>query len=125
MDDRSEARIAIRSLLDLHGLRVAGEASSGKEAIEKVRKLRPGVVLLDINLPDMNGVQVSYKIRQTSPSTKIVFLTIHDTPDLVRNFRMWSDALVSKSHAQMKLIPTILNLIADSRKHTQARTATG
>jgi DNA-binding NarL/FixJ family response regulator len=125
VDDRDEARIAIRSLLDLHGLRVAGEASSGKEAIEKVRRLRPGIVLLDINLPDMNGIQVAHKIRQTSPSAKILFLTIHDTPGLVRSFWMWSDALVSKSQAQTKLIPTLLSLIAASRKPPHARTATG
>jgi DNA-binding NarL/FixJ family response regulator len=115
VDDRSDARIAIHSLLDLHGLRVCGEASSGKEAIEKVRKLRPGIVLLDINMPEMNGVQAAYHIRRISPATKIVFLTIHDSPGIIRNVRMWSDGFVSKSEAQQKLIPTLLGLIENSR----------
>lgn len=119
VDDRSEARILIRSLLDLHGLRVCGEASSGKEAIYKVRELRPALVLLDINMPEMNGVKAAYQIRRVSPATRIVFLTIHDTPGLVRNFRTWSDALVSKSQAQTKLIPTLLSLLADAGKRPQ------
>lgn len=114
VDDLSAARAAIRSLLDLHGLGVAGEASNGKEAIKKVRELRPGIVLLDINMPEMNGVEAACKMRRISPATKIVFLTIHDTPGLVRHFRTWSDGLVSKSEAQKRLIPTLLGLLEDS-----------
>jgi DNA-binding NarL/FixJ family response regulator len=120
VDDRSDARTAIRSLLDLHGLRVCGEASDGKEAIKKVRELRPGIILLDINMPEMNGVEAACKIRRISPATKIVFLTIHDTPGLVRNFRMYSDGLVAKSEAQTKLIPTLLRLIENSKGQASA-----
>jgi chemotaxis response regulator CheB len=96
VDDHGETRTAIRPLLDLHALRVCDEASSGKEAIEKVRQLRPGVILLNINVPEMNGVQAAYKIRRIS------------------------DGLVSKSEAQKKLIPTLLGLIENSRGRAAA-----
>jgi len=61
-------------------MEVCGEAENGKQAIEKVKQLKPDLVLLDINMPVMNGVQAAYEIRRIAPSTKIIFFTIHDSP---------------------------------------------
>jgi PleD family two-component response regulator len=79
VDDYSVARKTVRSLLIWHSLEVCGEAENGKRAIEKVKQLQPDPVLLDINMPVMNGVQAAYEIRQIAPSTKILFFTIHDS----------------------------------------------
>ena len=79
-DDNSVARTTIRALLDWHSFQVCGEAKNGKEAIEKVMELKPAIILLDINMPELNGVKAAYEIRRVSPATKIVFLTIHNTP---------------------------------------------
>jgi len=62
-------------------MEVCGEAENGKQAIEKVKQLKPDLVLLDINMPVMNGVQAAYEIRRIAPSTKIIFFTIHDSPE--------------------------------------------
>ncbi len=78
VDDNSAARRAIRSLLDLNSFKVCGEAQDGAEALEKVGELRPDIVLLDINMPGMNGVTAAARIRKMY-HTKIVFLTIHKT----------------------------------------------
>lgn len=59
VDDYSVARKTVRSLLVWHSLEVCGEAENGKQAIEKVRQLKPDLVLLDINMPVMNGVQAA------------------------------------------------------------------
>jgi DNA-binding NarL/FixJ family response regulator len=88
-------------------LRVCGEAADGKEAIQKVRELKPDIVLLDINMPGMNGVKTAYEIRRVSPRTKIVFLTVHNTPGTINAARMWVDGFVPKSTAGTVLIPTL------------------
>ena len=77
VDDNSIARTTIRGLLDWHSFQVCGEAQDGRDAITKVTELRPDIVILDINMPGMNGINAAYEIRRISPSTKIVFLTIH------------------------------------------------
>ena len=106
-DDNAAARTTIRELLDWHSFQVCGEAKNGREAIEQVIELKPDVILLDINMPELNGVKAAYEIRRISPATKIVFLTIHDTPAVKLGTRMWSHGFVSKSAAGTELIPTL------------------
>jgi YesN/AraC family two-component response regulator len=111
-DDNSIARTTIRALLDWHSFQVCGEAKNGKEAIEKVIELKPDIILLDINMPELNGVKAAYEIRRVSPSTKIVFLTVHDTPGTKQITKMWSHGFVAKSAAGTELIPTLDRLTA-------------
>jgi DNA-binding NarL/FixJ family response regulator len=107
VDDNATARTTIRSLLDWHGFQVWGEASGGKEAIEKAIELKPDIVLMDINIPDMNGISAAQEIRRILPKTKIVFLTVHDTPAAKIGTRLWAHGFVSKSAAGTELIPTL------------------
>jgi DNA-binding NarL/FixJ family response regulator len=111
VDDNAAVRTTVRFLLDWHSFQVCGEAKDGLEAIEKVIELKPDIILLDINMPGMNGVKAAHEIRRISPQTKIVFLTIHDTPAARHNTRMWSHGFVSKSAAGTELIP-MLNRLA-------------
>lgn len=113
-DDNSVARTTIRALLDWHSFQVCGEAKNGKEAIEKVMELKPDVILLDINMPELNGVKAAYEIRRVSPTTKIVFLTIHDTPGTKQVTKLWSHGFVAKSAAGTELIPTLARLTENS-----------
>ncbi|PYU22424.1 MAG: hypothetical protein DMG30_14885 [Acidobacteria bacterium] len=107
VDDHPAARITIRELLGWHSLQVCGDAQDGKEAIEKVIELKPDIVLLDINMPGMNGITASAEIRRVAPATKIVFLTIHDTPEFKVGARPWAHGFVPKSAAGTDLIPTL------------------
>lgn len=111
-DDNSIARTTIRGLLDWHSFQVCGEAKNGKEAIEKVMELKPDIILLDINMPELNRVKAAYEIRRVSPSTKIVFLTIHNTPGTKQITKMWSHGFVAKSAAGTELISTLDRLTA-------------
>lgn len=111
MDDNRVARTTVRALLEWHEFYVCGEAASGKEAIEKVRHLRPAVVVLDINMPGITGIQTAYEIRQVSPATKIVFLTVHNIPQLAQSTRTLGHAFVPKSAAGTDLIPTLTRII--------------
>lgn len=111
VDDNLSVRTTIRSLLDWHSFQVCGEAKDGREAVEMVRELKPEVVLLDINMPEVDGVKAAYEIRRISPETKIVFLTIHNTPEAAQITRMWSHGFVPKSAAGTELIPLLNRLI--------------
>lgn len=107
VDDHQAVRTTLRELLDWHSFQVCGDAQDGKEAIEKVIELKPDIVLLDINMPDMNGIAAAQEIRRVSPSTKIVFLTVHDAPDFKVGARPWAHGFVPKSAAGTELIPTL------------------
>lgn len=123
MDDNSVVRTTIRSFLRWHSYRVCGEAGNGKEAIQKVRALRPDIVLLDINMPGMNGILTASEIRRVSPKTKIVFLTVHNIPGTLQAARMWVDGFVPKSAAGTVLLPTLSRVseMGDNRRSRSRR----
>jgi DNA-binding NarL/FixJ family response regulator len=107
VDDHHAARTTLRELLDWHSFQVCGDAENGKEAIEKVIELKPEIVLMDINMPVMNGISAATEIRRLAPSTKIVFLTVHDGPGFRAGTKPWAHGFVPKSSAGTKLIPTL------------------
>jgi DNA-binding NarL/FixJ family response regulator len=109
VDDNHAARNAIRELLGWHGLQVCG-AKDGKEAVEKVVELKPDIVLMDINMPGMNGISAASEIRRIRPATKIVFSTVHDGPGFVAGTRPRAHGLVPKSAGGTELIPTLERL---------------
>ncbi len=92
---------------------VCGEAENGKQAVEKVRSLEPDIVLLDIGMPEMNGVQAAYEIRRMAPYAKIIFFTIDDSPEASTAAKLLGvSALVSKSSPARVLISTIQSLVS-------------
>ena len=112
VDDNSVARKTIRSFLDWHDFRICGEAVDGKDAVKKVRELKPDIVLLDINMPGMNGIQTAAKIQRISRRTKIVFLTIHNIPGTRNAALTWAHGFVAKSAAGTELIPKLIRVAA-------------
>jgi CheY-like chemotaxis protein/Tfp pilus assembly protein PilZ len=115
VDDYPVVRKTIRNLLDSHLLDVCGEAEDGKEAIEKVKKLKPNLVLLDINMPKMNGIQAAFEIRQLSPATKILFLSVQEcSAEALSAIRLLgAEGFVAKSDAAKELIPTLKRLLLE------------
>jgi DNA-binding NarL/FixJ family response regulator len=63
---------------------VAGEASDGLEAVEKVNSLQPDVVVLDITMPRMNGIEACRVIKEKKPGVEVLFVTQHDSPQMMR-----------------------------------------
>jgi two-component system, NarL family, nitrate/nitrite response regulator NarL len=112
VDDFQRIRSGVRSLLASETLEICGEAENGREAVERVRELHPDLVLLDITMPVMNGIEAAYEIHQIAPSTKIVFFTVEDTPAAAAVARLLGvDGLVPKSAAGSELIPTLRRLL--------------
>lgn len=63
---------------------VVGAMSDGRQALEAAEKLTPDVLVLDISMPVMNGIETAKRLRQANSKTRIVFLTVHDDPEYVR-----------------------------------------
>lgn len=77
-DDHALFRDSLRSLLEAHGMRVLGEAKNGREAVELARKLKPEVVLMDLSMPEMDGLAATRLISADQPEVKVVILTASD-----------------------------------------------
>jgi DNA-binding NarL/FixJ family response regulator len=78
-------RRGIKNLLQAHpGWEICGEAHTGREAVERTEKLKPDVVILDISMPDLNGVEAARRIRKSSPNTEILILSMHYSDHLIR-----------------------------------------
>jgi DNA-binding NarL/FixJ family response regulator len=84
-DDHEVARKGIRALLESHvGWEVCAEARDGREAVECASRLRPDVLLLDIGMPNLNGLDAARQILTTTPEARILILTVHDSEQMVR-----------------------------------------
>jgi len=109
VDDHVVIRRGLRALLASQpDIEVCGEASTGTEALELVRRDKPDMVILDLTLPDMNGLDVMEAVRKDSPSTDILVLTMHFSDELARAvLRGGALAYVLKSDADTDLLAAV------------------
>ncbi len=78
-DDHKVVRDGLRLLIESQrDMRVVGEAADGKEALEKVRELKPDVVVMDLSMPKLNGLQATERLKAEQPAVKVVALTVHE-----------------------------------------------
>ncbi len=83
-DDHEIVRQGLRTLLENENCEVVAEFSGGRDAVEGAKKLKPDVAVLDISMPDLNGVEAAQQIAKELPDTKVVILTMHDSEELAR-----------------------------------------
>ncbi len=108
-DDHDVARGGIRALLENHpGWEVCGEAKDGRETVELVAKTKPNLILLDIGMPNLNGLEATRQILATAPDALILILTMHDTDQLVREvLRAGARGFLFKSDAGRDLVTAV------------------
>lgn len=112
VDDFPLFRQRLRRLLTAPDFVICGEASTGNEALERTRALKPDLVLMDLSMPEMNGIEVTRQIRQISPKTRIVVVTLHDSPKMsVLAKQAGADAYVVKSGRTAELIETVHSVL--------------
>jgi DNA-binding NarL/FixJ family response regulator len=108
-DDHEVARKGIRSLLENHaGWEVCGEAKDGREAVALANKLKPDVLLLDIGMPNLNGLDAARQILASTPEARILILTVHDSEQLVREvLAAGARGFLLKSDAGRELVAAV------------------
>jgi DNA-binding NarL/FixJ family response regulator len=112
VDDQALVRRAVRHLLESHsGWRVCGEASDGVEAIDRTRELHPDVVIMDLSMPKMDGLEATREIHASFPDTQILILTLHHFPHLAHVVQLaGAQGCVLKSDSSRYLIPAVSSL---------------
>jgi DNA-binding NarL/FixJ family response regulator len=84
-DDHDLMRRGLRALLESQpGFEVCGEASKGREAVAQAEQLRPDVVIIDVCMPELNGIEATRHIRRVSPRTEVLVLSVHHSDQLIR-----------------------------------------
>ena len=109
VDDSRPWRQSVCSLLHQYLDRVViCESSDGLEAVQKSQELQPDLVLLDINLPNLNGLEAARHIRNVAPRSRILFLTSYDWPELSHEaMNIGARGMLVKSEAARDLLPAI------------------
>jgi len=120
VDDHQLLRAGVGALIaNQADMKLIGEASSGREAIEQFRKLRPDIVLMDLQMPDMHGIDAIIAIRSEFPSAKVVVLTTYAGDALaLRALKAGAQAYILKSLVRHDLLETIRAVHAGSKRIT-------
>jgi DNA-binding NarL/FixJ family response regulator len=101
-------RFIVNKLQPQPQLRILGEVCDGLEAVSKAKELQPDLILLDVGLPTLNGIESARRIREVSPKTKILFVSENRSTDVAEEaLRAGGLGYVVKSHAQEDLLPGI------------------
>lgn len=108
-DDHDLIRRGVKSLLEMHnGWKVCAEASKGPEAVEKVEQLKPDVVIIDVCMPELNGVEATRQIRKISPRTEVLVLSVHHSEHLIREIlEAGARAFVVKTDCDIDLVRAV------------------
>jgi DNA-binding NarL/FixJ family response regulator len=109
VDDHAVVRRGVRTLLESRSAwEVVAEATTGREALDAVKRHRPEIVVMDISLPDLNGLEATRQIVQESPQTEVLVLTMHHSEELAREvLKAGARGYVLKSDADESLITAV------------------
>ena len=122
-DDNPLVRSAIRLLLESHrDWIICGEAANGFEAVEQAAALKPDLILLDIAMPELDGLTAVPLIRQRAPETQIIILTLHESLDMARTAALkGATVYIAKSLIAEALVPAIESLHSEMDVINQLR----
>jgi DNA-binding NarL/FixJ family response regulator len=111
-DDHDIVRRGLKDLLEQHaGWEVCAEASNGREAVELALQHRPQVAVIDLSMPELNGLEATRRIRQALPDTEVLIFTMHESEELIREvLGAGARGYLLKSDAVRQLIPAVESL---------------
>jgi DNA-binding NarL/FixJ family response regulator len=108
VDDHKMMRDGLRAILEKEDLEVVGEAASGREALAQARRLRPQVVVMDISMPDLNGIDATGKLLAELPGTKVIALSMNsDRRYVLAMFKAGAVGYLLKNAASEELIAAV------------------
>lgn len=107
-DDHEIVRSGVRNLLESGGYLVAGEVGDGRAALKLAEELHPDVAILDVTMPEMNGIETARQILKRCPLTKVLVFTVHDAEQVVVEiFRTGAHGYILKSDAGRQLLEAV------------------
>jgi DNA-binding NarL/FixJ family response regulator len=111
-DDHDIVRRGLKDLLEQHvGWQVCAEASNGREAVELALQHRPQVAVIDLSMPELNGLEATRRIRQALPDTEVLIFTMHESEELIREvLGAGARGYLLKSDAVRQLSPAVESL---------------
>ncbi|HZR33517.1 MAG TPA: response regulator transcription factor [Terriglobales bacterium] len=111
-DDHSVVRRGLRSLLESRpDWQVVGDAATGREAVEHARRLKPDIVILDMTMPELNGLEATRQILKQAPHTEVLILTMHSSEEVAREvLRAGARGFLLKSDADNALLTAVETL---------------
>jgi len=111
VDDHPVVRLGLSALLKSQpGVEVICEATTGPQAIEEAKRCKPELIILDLTLPEVNGLEVLEEIRQLLPETEVIILTMHFSEEIAREaLRLGAIGYVLKSDADTELLAAVDN----------------
>jgi len=108
VDDHLMLRKGVASILSNNGINVVGEATNGQEGLDAAQRLKPDLVLMDINMPVLDGVQATRKLKTLHPELKIVILTVSELDqDLFEAIKAGADGYLLKSLGPTELVTSL------------------
>jgi len=115
VDDDPLVRRSLKMLFDLHDIQVIGEASNGEEAVEATSRLKPTMVLMDVNMPKMDGIKAAKLIKAKHPRVQIIILTVNNQHEkVVQALREGCSAYILKDSPPEKVIE-VVESVAEGR----------
>ncbi|HET8911659.1 MAG TPA: response regulator transcription factor [Ktedonobacteraceae bacterium] len=109
VDDHTILRAGLKMMLNAQpDMEVVGEAQDGRQALHEVQRLQPDVILMDITMPDMNGIEATRQIKKIQPEAKVLILTMHENDEYVfQALRAGSSGYLLKEAADTELISAL------------------
>jgi NarL family two-component system response regulator LiaR len=112
-DDHPMVRAGLRSMLASTEIRILAEAETGRQAIDLAKSLEPQIVLLDIRMPDINGIEALQAIKSARPTTHVLMVTTHKNVSyLLRSMATGADGYILKDISRVALLNTIRAIVA-------------
>ncbi|MCX5834009.1 MAG: response regulator transcription factor [Deltaproteobacteria bacterium] len=116
-DDHTIVRDGLRYLLEAHdNIKVIGEASNGRDAVKKVKKLQPNIVIMDIFMTELNGIEATEQICKECPSTRVIMLSMQSSSEsILRSLKAGASGYLLKESAGRELVNAIYTVNAGRR----------
>ncbi|HEY6385909.1 MAG TPA: response regulator transcription factor [Candidatus Acidoferrum sp.] len=114
VDDHAIIRRGVQTILNpFPEWEFCGEADNGNDAIRMAEELKPDIIIMDLSMPGLNGIEATRAIRKAQPDIKIILLTLHESTELVRSaFRAGARGYLLKTDAEQELVKALTMVIA-------------
>ncbi len=121
-DDHAVVRDGMTALIEAEqDIQVVGTAGNGQQAVEQIKKIQPDIVVLDIAMPELNGIDATRKISETCPSVKVIMLSMHDSSEhIYQALKAGARGYLLKESAGKEVI-TAVHAVSSGRRYLSAR----